>query len=58
MSDVWISDKVAPWGLIKSQGKDSSMTLTKVISDAQDHITGTPRKFDPSQFQRGGQRGQ
>jgi hypothetical protein len=59
-SDVWISDKVAPWGLIKAQSKDSSMTLTKVITDATDHITGTPRKFDPSQFQRGGggQRGQ
>jgi hypothetical protein len=53
-SDVWLSDKVAPWGLVKSQGKDSSMALTKVITDAQDHITGTPRKFDPSQFLRGG----
>jgi hypothetical protein len=59
-SDVWVSDKVAPWGLVKSQGKDSSMVLTKVISDAKDHITGTPKKFDPMQMMRdrAGQQGQ
>jgi hypothetical protein len=59
-ADSWISDKVAPWGLVKSQGKDSSMVLTKVITDAKDHITGTPKKFDPMQMMRGGpgQRGQ
>ena len=52
-ADVWVSDKVVPWGLVKSQGKDSSMVLTKVITDATDHITGTPKKFDPSQILRG-----
>ena len=57
-ADVWVSDKVAPWGLVKTQGKDSSMVLTKVITDATDHITGTPRKFDPSQILRGLGRGQ
>jgi hypothetical protein len=51
-ADVWISDKVAPWGLVKTQGKDSSMILTKVITDAKDHITGTPKKFDPMQMMR------
>jgi hypothetical protein len=51
-SDTWVSDKVAPWGLVKSQGKDSSMVLTKVITDAKDHITGTPKKFDPMQMMR------
>jgi hypothetical protein len=51
-SDAWVSDKVAPWGLVKSQGKDSSMVLTKVITDAKDHITGTPKKFDPMQMMR------
>jgi hypothetical protein len=50
--DVWISDKVAPWGLVKVQGKDNSMVLTKVITDAKDHITGTPKKFDPVQMMR------
>jgi hypothetical protein len=59
-SDAWVSDKVAPWGLVKVQGKDSSMILTKVITDAKDHITGTPTKFDPMQMMRdrGGQQGQ
>ena len=51
-ADAWVSDKVAPWGLVKSQGKDSSMVLTKVITDAKDHITGTPKKFDPMQMMR------
>ncbi len=53
--DAWVSDKVSPWGLVKSVGKDSSMVLTKVITDATDHITGTPMKFDPSQMMRGRQ---
>ena len=53
--DAWVSDKVAPWGLVKSVGKDSSMVLTKVITDATDHITGTPTKFDPAQMMRGRQ---
>lgn len=44
--DVWVSPKISPWGLVKSQSKDSTMTLTKVITDAQDKITGTPRKMD------------
>jgi hypothetical protein len=58
-SDAWVSDKVAPWGLVKMQGKDSSMVLTKVIADAKDHITGTPKKFDPMQMMRGmGKQGQ
>ena len=50
--DAWISDKVGPWGLVKTQGKGDSMILTKVISDAKDHITGTPKKFDPMQMMR------
>ena len=28
------------------------MVLTKQISDAKDHITGTPIKFDPMQMMR------
>jgi hypothetical protein len=59
-SDVWVSDKVAPWGLVKMQGKTNSMVLTRVITDAKDHITGTPKKFDPMQMMRDrqGQQGQ
>jgi hypothetical protein len=51
--DAWISDKVGPWGLVKSVDKDgSSLVLTKAITDAKDHITGTPKKFDPTQMMR------
>lgn len=50
--DGWISDKVSPWSLVKSQSKDSTMVLTKVITDAKDRITGTPTKFDPMQMMR------
>jgi hypothetical protein len=57
--DAWVSDKVSPWGLVKSQDKDTSMVLAKVITDAKDHITGTPKKFDPMEMMRGmGQQGQ
>ncbi len=42
-TDVWISDKVSPWGLVKAVSKDgTSMTLVKVITGAKSHITGTP----------------
>jgi hypothetical protein len=50
--DAWISDKVGPWGLVKTVGKGDSLVLTKVITDAKDHITGTPKKFDPMQMMR------
>jgi hypothetical protein len=49
-SDVWISDKVSPWSLVKYQDSKSTMVLTKVITDAKDRITGTPTKFDPMQM--------
>ncbi|HEX4075623.1 MAG TPA: hypothetical protein VHX49_09510 [Candidatus Acidoferrales bacterium] len=45
--DTWVSQKVAPFGVVKQQGKDSSMVLAKVITDATDKITGTPQPFNP-----------
>jgi len=45
--DTWVSSKVPPFGVIKHQGKDSSMVLTKVITDAKDKIVGTPQPFNP-----------
>ncbi len=39
---VWINDKIAPWGLVKTEGKARSMVLTKTLSDVKTHITGTP----------------
>jgi len=58
--DAWISDKVSPWSLVKTQQKAETMVLTKVTTDVKDRITGTPTKFDPMQMMRNrmGQQGQ
>jgi hypothetical protein len=48
--DTWVSAKVPPFGLIKHQGKDSTMVLIKLISDAKDRIVGTPQPFNPMQM--------
>lgn len=50
--DVWISDKLSPYGLVKSTDKDRTMTLTRVITDAKTHITETPVKFDPAEMMK------
>jgi hypothetical protein len=50
--DFWVSDKVAPWGLVKATGKESSMTLTRVITGAKTKIRGTPRKFDMQEMMK------
>jgi hypothetical protein len=55
-SDVWVSPKVSPWGLVKSQGKDSSMVLTRVITDAKSKITGPVQPFDPMKMMQQGER--
>jgi hypothetical protein len=56
--DTWVSDRVSPWGMVKYQGKDSSMVVTKLITDAKDKITGTPAPFNPMQMGNQGQRPQ
>jgi hypothetical protein len=48
--DVWVSDKISPYGLVKSKTNDSSMELTKVVTGAKDQITGTPQPFNPQAF--------
>ena len=55
--EAWLSTQVTPWGLVKSTTKDTTMVLTRVITDAKDHITGTPQKFDPAEMMRGMGRG-
>jgi hypothetical protein len=56
--DAWISDKVSPWSVVKTQDKLRTMVLVKLTTDAKDRITGTPTKFDPMQMMHGmGQQG-
>jgi hypothetical protein len=47
VGDVWVSDKVTPMGMVKSVSEGETMVLLKVITGAQDHITGPVTKFDP-----------
>jgi hypothetical protein len=49
-SELWLSDKVTPFGLVKETSKDNSMVLTKVLSDVTDKITGPVTKFDMQQM--------
>jgi hypothetical protein len=56
--DVWFSEKLAPWGLVKATGQGSSITLVKVITDAKSHIVGTPMNMDDMMNGRGRGRGQ
>lgn len=51
-ADVWYTDKVAPYGLVKSAGRDGTMTLIRVVSGAKTHIIGNPQKFDPMDMMR------
>jgi hypothetical protein len=51
-ADVWVAEKVAPWGLVKMTSKDANMTLTRVLTNATSKVTGTPQKFDPGQMMR------
>ncbi len=50
--NVWASSKVSPMGLVKSVRPNSTMVLVKTLSNVQDHITGTPQKFDPMQMRQ------
>jgi hypothetical protein len=57
-SELWASDKVTPFGMVKQVGKDSSMVLVKVLNDVPDKITGPVTKFDPQQFMQQHQQSQ
>ncbi len=51
--DVWIAEKVAPWGMVKFTGKDgSSMVLQRTLANAATKIRGTPKKFDMQEMMR------
>ena len=42
-TEVWISDKVTPWQLVKMSGKDeNSILLVRLITNAKSQIIGTP----------------
>ena len=51
-SDIWTSDKVTPFGIVKEVSPGHTMVLVKVITDATDHITGPVKTFDPEEMKR------
>ena len=45
-ADLWVSTKVAPYGLIKMTSASSTMVLEKVLSNETSKIKGEPQKMD------------
>jgi hypothetical protein len=45
--DLWASDKVTPFGMVKQVDGNRTMVLAKLIPDFQDRITGPVKQFDP-----------
>jgi hypothetical protein len=50
--DAWVSSKIPPMSLVKEIDSGNTIVLVKLISDAKDHITGTPMKFDAEAMKR------
>jgi hypothetical protein len=48
--DIWTSDKVTPFGMVKEVEKDRTMVLVKVLDNVPDRITGPVKKFDMQQM--------
>jgi hypothetical protein len=49
-ADLWASDKVTPFGMVKQVDGNHTMVLTKLVPDFQDRITGPVKQFDPQAF--------
>jgi hypothetical protein len=49
-TDVWISTKVSPWGMVKMTSKDMTLELTKVLENETSEIKGEPQKIEMPQF--------
>jgi hypothetical protein len=50
--EIWASDKISPFGMVKEINGNSTQVLVKVITDAKDHITGPVTPFDPQLFRQ------
>ncbi len=45
-TDVWASAKVSPYGAVKATTPDSTMVLTKVLTNETSQIKGEPQKMN------------
>ena len=48
--DVWVTESVSPYGLVKMTSRDATMTLAKVVKGAKSRITETPQKLEIPQM--------
>ena len=49
--DIWTSDKVSPFGMVKSvNASGSTDVLVNILDDATDRITGPVKPFDMQQM--------
>lgn len=48
--DLWTSDKVVPFGMVKQAGPNSMMVLVKMLDNVQDRFNGPAKKFDMQQM--------
>lgn len=51
--DTWVSDKVSPYGMVKTKSKDMEMVLLGYGSGAKSLITEKPQKFQMPQMPKG-----
>jgi len=51
-SDVWSNDTISPFSMVKSVTSGSTEVLVKILTGAQDHITGPVQPFNPMVFQQ------
>ena len=49
-SEIWTSDKVTPFGMVKESHSDGGQVLVKVLDSFPDRITGPVRQFDMQQM--------
>jgi hypothetical protein len=50
-AEIWTSDKVTPFGMVKEiSGNGSTQVLTKILDNATDRITGPVKQFDMQQM--------
>jgi hypothetical protein len=50
--EIWASDKISPFGIVKEVKPNSTQVLVKVLTDTKDHITGPVSPFDPQAFRQ------
>lgn len=48
--DYWFSDKVPPYGMVKTVSPDATMTLLRLVTGAKSRIQGTPKKLNPTEL--------